>query len=294
MTGVTAQDADGRRAMEEQAATIEQQLRRNAALYFPNALGKVTPKHVAKEASAYARATVARGTPLRAKFVIMTRGRAGSGLLVDLLNSHPQIRCQTELLHDRMLFPRRYLRANERLARLPVFGFKLLSYQMIGVQKLASPAGFLHELAGDGYSVIYLWRRNLLRQILSLLYAAERRSFHSHAGDDVAHTTIRVDPAIVLSWLEFSTRLGEWERSVLAELPYVDVTYEDDLSRSEAQQATVARITTRLGLEPAPVQSTLTPSTPRALDDFVANADELRRSLAGTPYAQYLDAPHAG
>ncbi|MEZ4555698.1 MAG: hypothetical protein R2854_04465 [Caldilineaceae bacterium] len=260
--------------MAEQAATIEQQLRRNAALYFPHALGKVAPKHVAKEASAYARAAVARGTPLRAKFVIMTR-RAGKGLLVDLLNSHPQIQGQTELLHDRMLFPRRYLRANERLARLPVFGFKLLSYQMIGAEtrqpcrSCTSLPATATARSTSGGAICCARFVAALRRGATLVPQPRRRRCrpHDHACGPGDRAELASMP---------STRLGEWERSVLAGLPYVD----DLRGRSQPQRVSRRRYAHHhaAGTGAGACAVHAHAEHRASADDFVANADESCRS----------------
>ncbi len=48
--------------------------------------------------------------PLPSKqFLIMIQGRSGSSLLCDLLDSHPGVHCQNELLVDRLKAPMAYL-----------------------------------------------------------------------------------------------------------------------------------------------------------------------------------------
>ena len=67
------------------------------------------------------------GLPLTAaepRFVIVTTGRTGSELLVSLLDSHPRIMCDSEILSIPRAFPRRFvlrrsaLRAGPRVARM--------------------------------------------------------------------------------------------------------------------------------------------------------------------------------
>lgn len=96
------------------------------------------------------------------KFVIFGRGRSGSTLLVELLDSHPQIHCDNEILHDRVLFPRLYIDSCASRYQSQVYGFKFLSYQIKDVQRISQPKKFLLQLYQSGYKIIYLRRENLL------------------------------------------------------------------------------------------------------------------------------------
>ena len=43
------------------------------------------------------------------KFIVFNSGRAGSTLLVKLLDNHSQIQCEGEILRRKMLYPRAYI-----------------------------------------------------------------------------------------------------------------------------------------------------------------------------------------
>ncbi len=86
------------------------------------------------------------------KFVIFGSGRSGSTLLTKLLDKHSQIECYGEILRRKMLFPGSYIERCSQTAQKPIFGFKLLSYQLQTTQtSIQNKKTFLSNLVKDGY-----------------------------------------------------------------------------------------------------------------------------------------------
>ena len=93
--------------------------------------------------------------------MIVSIGRSGSELLVSLLDSHPKIRCESEILFMRRVFPTGFLLQRSVTARLTgahAYGFKLLTHHA-GLQDHADPAGYLRRLHARGFRFIVLERR---------------------------------------------------------------------------------------------------------------------------------------
>ena len=74
------------------------------------------------------------------RFVILTQWRSGSELLIDLLNCHPDIRCDSELFKEfvrlrtpKVLFPHWYLDGKSARAGTKAYGCKIMSNQLIGI-----------------------------------------------------------------------------------------------------------------------------------------------------------------
>lgn len=243
------------------------------------------------EAKTYARFLISGSDMPRTKFLIFGAGRSGSSLLVDLLDSHPSIHCEGEILHHRVLFPRRYVHCRASLSQRQAYGFKLLSYQLRQVQRLRQPRLFLEGLHDSGWGIIYLLRRNILRRALSNLYARHRGRFHGMAEDRSTEAGLmQVDLSELLGWMEGIEELNRFEQELLRGIPHLDVVYEDDLQDSGCHQATVDRILQYLGLPPARVKTDLLKVTPPTLSDFVANHEEVVKSVSATPYEEYLEA----
>lgn len=217
--------------------------------------------------------------PPQKKFLIFCRGRSGSTLLYQLLNQHPEINCQGELLHSPTAFPKWRIRYYETLNRKTCFGFKLLTYQCTDVLKLKDTAAFLDFFEKRGYQLIYLERKNLLRQALSNIIAFQTNNFQGKK--DRSPKIIPVEK--LRNWLNLLEKRKQLEQQWLAGRNYLHLVYEDDLQHSHTHQKTIDKICAFLDVPienlPAgrsfPVQS---------FQDMIANYSEIEAFLKDTPH----------
>ena len=225
------------------------------------------------------------------RFVIVTAGRTGSELLVSLLTSHPTIVCEGEIMSIPRAFPSASLLRRSAAARLRgrAYGFKLLPDQA-RLQFRADPAGYLRDLHQKGFRIIHLERRDWLQQAISVLRAVTTQ-FHYRRGEKAVFAPIHVDPVEVLSALAIFEDRVRFLRSALAELPTLELVYEDDLETPEQQASTVDRICAYLGLPPASVQADLVKLTPRSLAEQVENFEEVTALVGATRFAWVLSPP---
>lgn len=224
------------------------------------------------------------------RFVIVSIGRSGSELLVSLLDSHPAIRCESEILFIRRALPTAFLLSRSLAARLTgahAYGFKLLTHQA-GLQDHHDPAGYLRRLHQRGFRFIVLERHDWLQQAISSMRASATQH-HFREADPAVFSTMRVDPMAVLAGLYLIEDAIKFVRSALADIPQLTLVYEDDLAEPEAQQRTVDRICAYLGLATAPVQTDLVKHAPASTSAQVENFEELAAALSGTRYAEYLE-----
>lgn len=145
-------------------------------------------KRRAEELSTYTQLSRYRNPPDTRRFVIFSRGRSGSTLLISLLDSHPQIHCDAELLRQRRLFPYRYVEGHLRRCRVSAYGFKLLLYHLTCIHRMRDPRAFIEQLIAGGFSILHLERENHFRHALSNIWSQEIGRFHSWAGDPLAST----------------------------------------------------------------------------------------------------------
>lgn len=225
------------------------------------------------------------------KFVLFGRGRTGSTLLSDLLNSSIEVACDKEIFNRPVSNPWQFLDNRECVFSNPIYGFKLLSYQLRNFIKPSDPNDFMKYLTEDlGYKVIFLSRSNLLRQTLSKQYSIHRNAWHdkSTTGD---HSKMLVDVRSLIYNLQEGRVLDFYEEEALAGIDHITVTYEDDLKESEAQQLTIARVRDYLGIKGFEAKTNLRKITAPNLEDFIENADELRRALKGTYFHDMIWLP---
>jgi LPS sulfotransferase NodH len=248
----------------------------------------ITVRSMARELAVYQRARRRpdRGPSLR--FVIFGSGRTGSSLLMDLLNSHPEIECEDEILSHRVLNARRFLDARAELSRRPVFGFKLKLHHLT-TQGITDPAAFLGRLHAGGCRIVHLARRDRLRQALSSAVARQRLAQHQTVAERRPRPgPFRIDvPWLIMRMRELDASL-EGERATLAGLPHLALWYEDDLLRRESFQPTLDRVFDHLSLRPAPVSTEYLRTGTDRLADLVANLDEIREALRETEYAPLI------
>lgn len=227
-------------------------------------------------------------------FVIVCLPRTGSELLVDLLDSHPAIRCESEILREPMRFPDRFLRGRAAIAArhgARAWGAKIIYHQLSWYpERYGSPARFLRGLRDSGYQVISLARRNPLEQAISALQAIESDRYHYRAHDAGGHDRLDVAPEALVSMLWTLEQQECERRAALADLDPLELVYEDDLSDPVGQQRTADRICDWLELPAAPVRSTLQRRSGPSLSDRLADYPAVAKTLSTTRYAELLDA----
>lgn len=222
------------------------------------------------------------------KFVIFTVGRSGSSLLVSLLESHEQIHCDDELFKRNLFSPLRYLGCKALLSPRTIYGFKLNTYHF-REQQIENPEEFLGEIYHAGYQIISLKRRNIIRQVISHLYAQHRDKFHhqeTQGKQKFEEFTVDLD--------ELQSRLSLFEgfrtlhTQLLEGFPHLQIYYEDDLLDSSQHQRTVDRVVEFLGAPSAKVSTKYSKTTPKQLSDFVSNYAQVTAYLENTKYAEYI------
>lgn len=245
---------------------------------------------------AYARTVVSIGRPLPpTRFVVFGQGRSGSTLLTRILHSGPRTVCDEELLRRPVLRPNRWVESWARRAGAEgaeVYGFKVKIYQLSIDQRIDDSGVWLRQMSDDGWRVIYLVRRNVVRQVLSNFVMAETRRGHANNDDDWTLPKVQVDLAQFRSGVEGRVHLGKLEETALANIDHLAIEYERDLLHANAHGDTLDRIRDFLGVERVPIEH---PDLRRTSSDdlrtTIANYDEFAASLAGTPWAAMLDQP---
>jgi LPS sulfotransferase NodH len=247
------------------------------------------PARLLAGARSYAAAPLFRWRAPGRRFVILTTARTGSELLVELLDSHPDIRCDSEILARPPRAPGRYVRSRavQQGARARAYGFKLMAHH-VQPGFYSSLGDFVAELRAADFTVVVLRRQRLLDQALSFL-AATQIGYHPRRADGVAVDRLAVDAADLV----FALVLLEQHRAALEAaiegVAHHALSYEDDLGDPAAQQATVDRLCDRLGVPHAGVTSDLVRPAPGGLAGRVADPAALAAALRATRFAGLAD-----
>ncbi len=206
-------------------------------------------------------------------FAIVTTQRTGSTWLVDLLDSHPGIRCYSELFLERgegvpawggakdLMFWDAFRERTgpdlgaylDRIARrdgdVRAAGFKLM-YGQAG----AHP-DLLPTLAVRGGRVVHLVRANLLDVHVSRMVAWSRDLYRSAGGTVPAPASVRLDASTLEADLDrmLAERRRAVERLASLGLDTHEVHYEDLV----AGPAAIEQVVRFLGVEPTALGSPL-------------------------------------
>jgi LPS sulfotransferase NodH len=216
------------------------------------------------------------------KFVIFGLGRSGSTLLKQLLDSHPDIKCEGELFNveDNYVtnpilrkivyhFPRRFLNLRRFLANKPIYGFTLLIYQF------GQPQAMLEMLHNDGWKIINISRRNSLEQCFSFLVALHTKTWHRFREKEGTAPKLSLSAEELKHWLMLFEKNKKTESEILENLPHYRVVYEDNLIDEALWPETTRKIFEYLGINPAPVSASIQKTYSRPYSEIIENYDEL-------------------
>lgn len=217
--------------------------------------GQITLRGVAREAVVKLRLSMRGAVDDPDKFLIFGRPRSGSTLLARLLGQVHGLRCTGEMLNYVMREPQAYLDGLARLSGAAVFGSKVLSYQLLEIQRL-DPWRFFNEMAGAGYTLIHL-RRNTFDQALSLSLAQATGHYHRMNGDRKVPMPAQIDipQADFAAQYRWNAAMLDYEDALMSRLPHVTINYETDLAQARMHQPAIDMICGRLGLPPSTVKA---------------------------------------
>lgn len=221
------------------------------------------------------------------RFVIFAQGRTGSTLLTSSLDSHPAIRCADEILDRPRGDPKAYVENRARICGHSAFGFHVKCYQLSRIHGIDDWRTFLSGLSDDGWKIVYLWRENVVRHVVSGFFAQEGGRYH-YRGTERRPKRIRIDPVRFSNWIDQRVELLERERRALQGLSHYELCYERDLAEPTRREQALAELQRYLRIEPAPLSSPLKRSVDRPLPELIENLDELEHHLDGTGRAAEL------
>ncbi|PWD97762.1 sulfotransferase family protein [Marinilabilia rubra] len=227
------------------------------------------------------------------KFLIFGQGRSGSTLLVSLLNSHPNIKCEGEILNNatnfrkgNILFPKLFLRGKLAMyGNKFSYGYKVKVYQLEEQKKIHNISQFLNKQQNNGWKIIFLQRKNVFDHAMSNIMAETTKRYHSYNNlNDYQAPKIKVNINDLDEKIHFRHHYHKLENEILANLKgdYITVTYEDDLLIPEKHQKTASKIFNYLNLEDADVATHLKKINSKKWDELIENYQEVKIHMAAS------------
>jgi len=223
----------------------------------------------------------------KTNFILLFIGRSGSSYIIDMLNSHPDIVAERELLVPFDDSESEYnclnnLYNKQRDVNISAVGFKTKLTDVYDVGQ------FTKMLDEFDTKIIYLYRDNVIKQTVSRI---NRKRLH----DDREHHNLEKGdkklPAFSIETEEFKRWFEETNNRSLeihdyvhnVKRPQLRISYEDLL---ENHDLVFKRIFDFLDVEPHKMESKLVKNTSDDLKDVLLNYDELKNLYKNTKFEE--------
>jgi len=224
-------------------------------------------------------------------FIILTRSRTGSNMLVSFFNSHPNVFCEAEIFgdiskHNYQEILRRTFRKQPHYCKAK--GFKIFYYH----PRDKSQSDVWKELvAMEKLHVIHLKRRNILKTLISRRIAGLTDTWKTQSKK-VVNKSMKQNLDLNLTTEDLKEgfeKTQQWEREggeLFKDPPLISIDYEDLVANPEA---TFRQVTDFLGLVPMKPKTALKKQTTRSMRDSLPNYDSLKADFADSPWASYFE-----
>ncbi len=232
------------------------------------------------------------------KFIIFAHWRTGSNLLADLLNSHPDITCESEILLPfilsrvrKVIFPYLYIKGRSVRAKTKVYGFNLKLYQLndLLTKFHGDPKSFMLSLHKKGWKIIHLKRINALKQTISFLIADKSKQWHHFANKPLTYPRVNINCESLIKKIRRIEKFLAEEEIILKDIPHITVIYENDLLRSKDHQGTLDKIFKYLNLSSMPVKTKFKRVSSDAMSNYIENHEEVVKVVSNTEYARFIE-----
>jgi LPS sulfotransferase NodH len=219
------------------------------------------------------------------KFIILSRSRTGSNLLLSYLNNHPNIVANHEI------FQRPSKKGYEKILNkqfkmypksIKAVGFKIFYNHPLGEEnnELWSELVNMKELY-----VLHLKRKNILRTLISLKLALVSDTWVKYSSEHSKKKSVTFTKSELM---EGFIQTKNWEmrgEEMFNDHPLLTIWYEELISESVE---TFNNITDFLNLEPSEVNTYLKKQNPEKSRNLISNYDELINGFLGTPWESFF------
>ena len=224
------------------------------------------------------------------RFIVLTRSRTGSNMLMTFLDAHPNVRAQREIFAN--LNGRSYQSILDSIygkypPGIQAVGFKLFYYHPLDEE---APGLWETILADRAIKIIHLKRRNILRTLVSRKIAGMQDLWVSSKETAVHQQQLRRVSFTVEELASLFAETRGWEEEYDAKFhqhPLITIHYEDLLANPQARFNEVTRF---LGVPSHPPKTSLKKQNPEGLSQLISNYDTLKFAFADTEWGHFFDA----
>ena len=229
-------------------------------------------------------------------FLIISRSRTGSTLLMTSLNSHPNIMC----LGERLNFLRRNEKSRKRnpasiiknfYSKQPRYtkaaGFKLFYSHPNDASESEREAIWAQLAAIDNLKIVNLRRENVLRALISKELAAQSGEYFSTNKSNGSKSSKKIEfkPEKLHEELDKNEHRQKTCLDRFNHCKKLEITYEQLVSNpSETHQA----LCDFLNVDQVSLSSDLKKQNPEPIKEILTNYTELEEYFSGTAYSSFF------
>ncbi len=223
------------------------------------------------------------------RFIILSRSRTGSNLLVSYLNSHPNIYCQGEIFSK--LSGKNYIKLlTNAFSRQPYYikatGFKIFYYHPTDSEHCS-----LWEKLENmpDLKVIHLKRRNILRTLISRKIAGVKDIWINNDGNQyIPEETKTIDFTYQELFNGFQeTRQWETEGDQRFSGHHLLTLYYEDLARNKNLE--IKKVTDFLELPFYPPMTSMVKQNPEKISELLIRYTELKEAFRETEWSSFFE-----
>ncbi len=221
------------------------------------------------------------------KYVVISRSRTGSTLLMVLLDKHSNIQCEGELFKVlngkscKQVWDSFFSKKPRRIIQA---GFKLFYYHPFDYDK--SVWEYIKE--DKSISIVHLVRHNLLEAYTSQKIGEKTKKWTENI--DRTHNFALNDKVVHLDYedcLDTFKKIKSFEektRNDFSDRNYIEVSYEDLISN---RKKTMTNVYSSLGLVFESIETVMKKQNPEPLSNLIENYHELKKQFSNTEW-EYL------
>lgn len=224
------------------------------------------------------------------RFVLLADGRTGSTWLELLLDRHPDVVCEWEMLHGSLIdhslcFSEKFPAHLDKTVWRKYSGFAAVGFRLL-YEQCATPdsdrTSFRPEVfryfATQALFVVHLVRRNVLNKLLSRKLA---QRFQIFGGRPYPPTTLDISPDELRHEIERQARFLQAIAGQLDQQPTIAIYYEDLCANTTRHLDVIFRF---LGVRSVPVAVDFPKQRVRPQNEYIANYMELKAAFVDTPH----------
>jgi hypothetical protein len=229
----------------------------------------------------------------RKKVFIFAQGRSGSSVLESLVGANPEFRMHGELLNIRHAPWRKKLDSPwnyiEGLSRIHADQHFVCHIKIdhLDQHQVDNPTEFISSIPDD-WSIIHLYRENIVLYALSTFIADRRKTYHAR-DEKIDLEQISVDLRFFQKLAKGRLETRQRELDILSDRECLTLRYEKDLVGKDAQQDTVNRIAAYIGLEPWEAKTSLRKINTTKLSDLIINYDEFKACVVENGWESMIE-----